>query len=164
MTESLHKPSLDDTTVSALPSGLLMGSRIRTPDGALPVEFLEPGDRVVTRSGVRRLVGLTILVLAETRIVRIRASSLGHDRPDQDLLLAPEQSVLIRDWRAQVLYDAPVAAIPACRLVDGEFILTETQAEVRLFQLHFEEDEVVYAEGLEIACLDRLPAATLAAA
>jgi len=139
-------------------SGMLAGTRIRTLEGTLPVEYLEPGDRIVTRSGARRLVGVSVIVLAYADLIRVRASTLGHDRPDQDLLVLPAQPIVIRDWRAQALFGAAVAAIPAARLVDGEFIQRETLPEARLFILQFDDEEVVYAEGLEIACPAHLPA------
>ncbi len=37
------------------PTGIAAGTVVLTADGALPVDFLEPGDRVVTRSGLRVL-------------------------------------------------------------------------------------------------------------
>ena len=82
---------------------------------------------------------------------------MGHDRPDQDLLLSPGQPVVIRDWRAQTLYGVSAAAIPAARLADGEFICMETHRQVRLFTLRFDDEEVIYAEGLELACPAFLP-------
>lgn len=132
--------------------GIMAGTQVRTLDGALPVEYLEPGDRIVTRAGARRLVAVSVMQRRMAAVVRIRATTLGHDRPEQDLRLAPGQPVLIRDWRARALYGADVAAIPAARLADGEFIVTEVLRQVRLFTLRFAEDEVIYAEGLEIAC------------
>ncbi len=36
-------------------SGLPVGTVILTLEGALPVEYLEPGDRIVTRAGARVL-------------------------------------------------------------------------------------------------------------
>lgn len=135
-----------------LPVGLVAGTLVRTLDGILPVEFLEPGDRVVTRSGARQLGSISVSKRRMLRVVRISASTLGHDRPEHDLILAPGQRVVIRDWRAQAIYDTAVALIPAARLVDGGFIREEVLAEVRLFTLRFAEDEVIWAEGLEIAC------------
>jgi hypothetical protein len=132
--------------------GLFAGTQIRTLDGLLPVEFLEPGDRIVTRAGSRRLVAVSVMQRRIASVVRIRATTLGHDRPEQDLLLAPGQPVMIRDWRARVLYGADMAAIPASRLADGEFVVTEVLRDVRLYTLRFDEEEVIYAEGLEIAC------------
>ena len=80
-----------------------------------------------------------------------KASTLGHDRPEADLLLGPGQPVVVRDWRARVLYGAEVAAVPSARLADGEFVLRETHA-LRLYTLRFAEDEVIWAEGVELAC------------
>ena len=137
--------------------GMLAGSMVRTLEGVLPVEYLTPGDRIVTRAGARRLTSVSVAVRKMVRLVRIRASSMGHDRPDQDLLLSPDQPVIIRDWRAQALYGAPVAAIPAARLADGEFICVETHRSARLFTLRFDDEEVIYAEGMELACPAFLP-------
>lgn len=132
--------------------GMLAGTMVRTLDGLIPVEFLTPGDRIVTRAGARRVTSVSVVARKQVDLVRIKASTMGHDRPDQDLLLSPGQPVLIRDWRAQALYGLPVAAIPAARLADGEFVCLETHRNVRLFTLRFDEDEVIYAEGLELAC------------
>lgn len=138
--------------------GMLAGTHVRTLDGLLPVEYLGEGDRIVCRQGARRLAGVTINHLNRIDLVRILASTLGHDRPEQDLLVAPDQPVLIRDWRAKALYGLSVATIPAQRLVDGEFVTRETRANARLYRLCFAEDEVIYAEGLELACPVLTPA------
>jgi hypothetical protein len=137
--------------------GVLAGTMVRTMDGILPVEYLTPGDRIVTRAGARRLTSVSVMVRKRIDLVRIRASTMGHDRPDQDLLVSPDQPVIIRDWRAQALYGVPFAAIPAARLADNEFICLETHRNVRLFTLRFDDDEVIYAEGLELACPAFLP-------
>lgn len=141
-----------DNNSGMQPSGLMAGTLVRTLDGILPVEFLEPGDRIITRSGMRRLGSVSVSKRRKLRVVRISASSLGHDRPEHDLLLAPGQPVVIRDWRATAIYGTPIAAIPAERLVDGDFIREEILPEARLFTLRFAEDEVIWAEGLEIGC------------
>lgn len=137
--------------------GMVAGTMVRTMDGVLPVDYLTPGDRIVTRAGARRLTSVSVVHRKQVALVRVRASTMGHDRPDQDILLAPGQPVLIRDWRAQALYGVPVAAIPASRLVDGEFVSLEVRHNVRLYILRFDEDEVIYAEGLELACPAFLP-------
>jgi hypothetical protein len=136
---------------------MLAGTMVRTLDGLIPVEFLTPGDRIVTRAGARRLTSVSVVVRKQVDLVRVKASTMGHDRPDQDLLLSPGQPVLIRDWRAQALYGLPVAAIPVSRLADGEFVCVESHRNARLFTLRFDEDEVIYAEGLELACPAFLP-------
>jgi hypothetical protein len=135
-----------------LMTGMAAGTRIRTLDGVLPVEFLEPGDRIVTRSGARRLVAVSVRRCRVAQVVRLSASTLGHDRPEADLLLGPGQPVIVRDWRARMLYGSEVAAVPSARLTDGEDVLRETRRQVLLYTLRFAEDEVIWAEGVEIAC------------
>lgn len=137
--------------------GMTAGTMVRTLEGVLPVEHLTPGDRIVTRSGARRLTSVSVQARKMVDLVRIRASTLGHDRPEQDLLVSPGQAILIRDWRARAIFGTSVAAIPASRLADGEFVCVETHRQVRLFTLRFDEDEVIYAEGLELACPAFLP-------
>ena len=44
--------------ISSFDKGLVQGTVVMTADGALPVEYLEPGDRIVTRSGMRVLTGI----------------------------------------------------------------------------------------------------------
>jgi hypothetical protein len=136
---------------------MVAGTMVRTLEGVLPVEYLTPGDRIVTRNGARRLTSVSVQARKMVDLVRIRASTLGHDRPEQDLLVSPGQPILIRDWRAQAIFGAPVAAVPAARLADGEFVCIETHRQVRIFMLRFDEDEVIYAEGLELACPAFLP-------
>lgn len=137
--------------------GMLSGTMVRTLDGVLPVDYLTPGDRIVTRAGMRRVTSISVVSRKMIDLVRIRASTMGHDRPDRDLLVSPGQPILIRDWRAQAIFGVPVAAVPAARLADGEFVCLETHRNVRLFTLRFDEDEVIYAEGLELACPAFLP-------
>ncbi|WP_233192787.1 Hint domain-containing protein [Acidimangrovimonas sediminis] len=130
--------------------GIAAGTIILTLDGALPVEHLTPGDRVITRSSPRVLRGVSVRSETGVSVVRIGASTLGPDRPDDDILVAPGQPVLVRDWRARALYGAERAMVPAHRLVDGEFIRTEEMADLRLFTLDLGGPAVIYAGNQEL--------------
>lgn len=132
--------------------GILAGTRVRTLDGDLPVEYLEPGDRIICRSGAVRVVSITTSLRRFAPVVRLPASTIGHHRPEVDLLLSPGQRVMIRDWRAASLYGSAVAAVPAARLADGAQVRHEITDLARVFTLHFAAEEVIFAEGLEIAC------------
>jgi hypothetical protein len=142
----------DGSAELRLQTGMAAGTRVRTLDGVLPVEFLEPGDRIVTRSGARRVVAVSVRRCRAAQVVRISASTLGHSRPEADLLLGPGQAVIVRDWRAKVLYGSEVAAVPSARLADGETVQRESRRQVFLYTLRFAEDEVIWAEGVELAC------------
>ena len=133
--------------------GLVAGTRVMTMDGELPVEYLNPGDRILTRGGARVLAAISVRVDHNVDMVRIGSRTLGHDRPHTETLVPLHQMILIRDWRALALYDAPQALVAAGRLADGKMTWVETVAEARIFTLAFEQDVVIYADGLELACL-----------
>ncbi|WP_347313090.1 Hint domain-containing protein [Defluviimonas sp. SAOS-178_SWC] len=140
-----------DTRQTTKVRGIAAGTVILTLDGALPVEFLNPGDRIITREGMR--------VVREVRVsrysgaaIRVSAGALGHDRPEQDLVLPEETPILIRDWRAEALFGTAQALVPIARIADGEFIAPASVLSMRLYDLRFDTPQVVYAEGLELAC------------
>ncbi|MBC7676293.1 MAG: Hint domain-containing protein [Rhodoferax sp.] len=151
---SVHRTQFSDMSPAVQKTaGLVAGTRVMTADGELPVEYLSPGDRIATRAGTRILEAVAIRVDRDVQMVRIKASSLGFDRPSEETLLPLHQLILIRDWRAQALYGAPQALVAAGRLADGDYMSIETVAIARVFTLQFADDVVIYADGLEIACM-----------
>lgn len=137
--------------VGASLAGIALGTRVATLDGLLPVEYLGPGDRVITRSGMCRLRAATAMP-ARRGLVQISPGALGHDRPERALLLGEGTQVLLRDWRAEALFGRKEALVEVSRLIDGQFIAREGAEKVRLFALHFDTAEVIYADGVEIGC------------
>ncbi|ALG90139.1 MULTISPECIES: Hint domain-containing protein [Actibacterium] len=136
--------------------GLAQGSIVLTLDGALPVEFLNKGDRIITRSGARVLRGLAARTLAGAPF-RIRPGALGHDHPCETLLVAPGQRVLVRDWRARALYDAEQALVPVEHLADGTHIATAREmCGLRVWSLIFDDEQVFYADGIEVGSAARV--------
>ena len=83
--------------------GIAMGTSVMSLDGAVPVEYLTPGDRIITRSGARRLASIEITVVENARVIRVAHDTLGIDRPSEDLIVAPSQNIFVRDWRAKAL-------------------------------------------------------------
>ncbi|WP_430463831.1 Hint domain-containing protein [Tabrizicola sp.] len=134
-------------------AGIALGTPILTLDGELPVEFIMPGDRVITRNGMRKVVQVEVTRVENARVVAVARDSLGVGRPTEEMFLAPNQPVMLRDWRAKALYGKAEALVPAERLCDGEFIRGDILAEVRFVTLRFERAEVIYAGGMELACM-----------
>lgn len=153
MMQMAHQAQTKASAASqGLTYGLLQGTPVLTLDGELPVEFLEPGDRILTRAGSRRLKSVEVSIVRNARMMRVGASTLGRERPEEDLLLPASQPVLVRDWRAKALAGTAQAMIAVSKLADGEYIRGEIVAEARLFTLGFEEEVVIYAGGLELGC------------
>jgi hypothetical protein len=132
--------------------GLVAGSPVLTLSGEKPVELISPGDRVITRNGARAVLAVEVTVLPKDRVVRISEGVLGKDRPEVDVLVAPGQPILIRDWRAKALAGVTQAVVAAQKLCDGEYIRSEEQDGIRVFSLRFAGPEVIYAAGLELGC------------
>lgn len=139
--------------------GLQSDSYILTLDGEKSVSDLCPGDRVITRdSGVARVTRVCSRQIT-TRAVRIQAGSLGHTRPERDVLLPAGQPVLIRDWRASAMFSAADAAmVEAHRLIDGEYITDAGEREMTLYTLGFDRPHILYVDGLELASDANFPA------
>ncbi len=139
------------STPAANVAGLASGTTIMTLDGELPVEHLSAGDRIITRDS-----GMAILREVRSREVhvasiQIKAGSLGHTRPQDDMIVGPDTLVHIRDWRAKALFGADVATVKAKRLIDGEFVSEVEAKTMTVYELVFDKQHILYADGLEVA-------------
>jgi hypothetical protein len=139
---------------ATLDTGLVQGSVLLTLDGEIPAEFVSVGDKLITRdSGISKVVHIQ----RTTRMVRtiaVAAGSLGHNRPERDALLAGDQMMLIRDWRARAVFNAERALVAARALVDGEFITDLGEQEQTLIQIFCDSPHIIYADGLELGTAD----------
>lgn len=142
-------------------AGLGAGSPVYTREGAIPVEFLLPGDAVVTRgAGCRTLIAVELAEVAAGPLVRLHAGALGPDRPSEDLLLAPGQLLLLRGALAEALAGRPQALLPAAALAAaGVAALEPAAGPRRLHRLRFAEAQVIYAAGAELLAPALHPAA-----
>ena len=149
-------PTLTMTERQPEPAGVLTGmaagTSVVTLDGVLPVDYLAPGDRVLTRGGTGRVVRVEVSVVAHARLIRVCGDALGVGRPAEAVVLAEGQGLLVRDWRARALFGQAQAVVPVARLCDGDYIRAEAVEEARLFSLVLDRPDVIYAGGLELAC------------
>jgi hypothetical protein len=150
----MHQGTTDRFTVATVVStdisGLIAGTTLMTMDGELPVEHLTAGDRIITRDAgmsVLRDVRMTEMSLA---CIRIKAGSLGHTRPDRDMVVAPGAMIHVRDWRAEALFGKAAATVPARRLADGEFVAEMPKSTVKVYDLIFDRQHIIYADGVEM--------------
>jgi autotransporter passenger strand-loop-strand repeat protein len=122
------------------------GTRIRTESGAeVPVEALQIGDRLLTRSGAapikwigwRSYDGKFIAGRHLILPVRIKANAIADGVPARDLHVSPGHAIEIAG-----------ALVPAWRLING---VSVTQAEavdyVTYFHIELAAHEVIFAEN-----------------
>ncbi|MAM61242.1 Hint domain-containing protein [Maritimibacter sp. UBA3975] len=126
-------------TIPLCRSGLGLGTNVMTTDGSIPVEFLTPGDGIITYDrGVVTLENVTVRTVPMAEVVRIRPSVLDENGDGRDIVISARQKMLVRDWRAQAMFGKPAALIEARRLADGAYVTQLTgPAPMRLFQLSF---------------------------
>lgn len=145
---------VDSPKASEHEAGLPLGTSVLTLDGALPVEAIYPGDRVITRNGGAQTVRAVIrrAVPRSMRLVHVSSDALGG-KPEKEIILLPHQRVLMRDWRTKALWGKDQAEVEAENLVDGEFIKW-ADGETRpshMISLHFDKEQIIYAGGLEVS-------------
>ena len=138
-------------------AGIPQGFDILTCEGALPVETLVKGDRVISRTtGSVALLGVRCRVL-ETHVVEVAPNVLRDYTQTDCLILPAAQRVLLRDWRAKALFGQPQAVAPVGALVDHGFIRDLGMQEICVFDLSFTRDQVIYAAGLEMVVMHAAP-------
>lgn len=126
------------------------GTLIRTPDGEVPVETLEPGDLVVTRDeGPRpvRWIGCrSVAAEGDLAPIHIRAGTFGDHR---DLMLSPQHRVLLRDSLAELLFGEDEVLVAAKDLLNDLTVTRRCGGQVSYVHLLFDRHQVIYSEGLE---------------
>ncbi len=150
--EALGNPDSDGGLTG---SGMIAGTLVATEMGWMAVQDLRPGDRVVTFDN-------GMVPLREVRASRLNTHA-GHlprafwplRLPEralgnrQEMLLLPEQSVLVESDHAETLYGDPFVLVGAAALegYNGiERVMPGIQ--LKVLSLRFNEDQVVYANGM----------------
>lgn len=137
---------------STLQSGLCAYTIVLTMEGELRACDIAPGDRIITRdAGMAVLLGVRRKRVT-CNVVQIKAGSLGHQRPTEDLTLPQGTKILVSDWRAEALFNISQAMFPAHKLQDGEYVKTLPAQEIDVVEFVFDKPHVIYAGGLEIGC------------
>jgi len=143
-------------------NGIGLGTGVLTADGELPVEYLIPGDRIVTFDlGLVRLDRVEVRRVPARDAVRVRPSVVDPQGNGREFVLSARQQILVRDWRARILWNRPVALIEARQLVDHDHVARlEGAVPVRLFRLVFKDRQhlVDIAGGSFQLASARLPA------
>ncbi|MEQ3726534.1 MAG: Hint domain-containing protein [Tateyamaria sp.] len=136
------------------------GTRIRTLAGEVPIQNLKAGDRVVTRDhGAQTIkwIGSTTVSGSyasdnkRLRPILIRKDALGPQTPERDMRVSRQHRILVRDWRAEMLFGNPGGVlVPAFTLCNDKTITEERPTEdVTYIHMAFENHEIVYADGIE---------------
>lgn len=151
MTDSSAATPSGGTQTAGSSIALPIGTEILTLSGALPVEALYPGDKLITRdAGAQPLTRIIRHAVPERMgFVAVSRDALGG-KPTRDLILPACQPILLRDWRAQAMFGTPTARVPLSRLVDGEYLRWTQDRPAALVTVTCARAHILYADGLEV--------------
>ncbi|RMC38077.1 hemolysin [Paracoccus alkanivorans] len=132
------------------------GTLIDTDTGAKAVETLQVGDRVRTMDhglqeirwiGATRISATDLAVNPKLLPIRIKASALGQDLPQRDLLVSRQHRILVSSNIVQRMFGTSQILIPAISLVgiDGIEIVSDVDS-VIYWHILFDRHEIIFAE------------------
>lgn len=144
-----------DVDGAAAISGFGRGTRILTQDGLLPVEWVAPGDRVVTYDrGLQPLRWIGVAGVSDRRLadqptlrpVNCRAGAVDGAVPDESLTLAPDTELLLSGAEVQLHFGCDRVLARVGDILDPA-VRTPALGGLAYFQLGFDRHEVVNANG-----------------
>lgn len=141
-----------DRSATGMASGMVSGTKVATNIGWRVAEAIAPGDQVLTFDGGMQVVtSITRSVLWSSAKncpehlwpLEVPAGALGNMN---EMMLLPEQNVMIESDAAEDVFGDPFMLIPAVAL-DGFRGITRVKPhlEVVVYTLHFEREQVVFA-------------------
>lgn len=142
----------------AVPPCFTPGTQIETPKGLKAVQDLRVGDIVMTRdNGPQEVKWVGAVALDSARLagnprfrpVLIKAGALGPNQPERDMLVSRQHRILLRDWRAELLFGSSEVLAAAVDLVnDKEIVQLYDLEPVTYIHFMFDSHQVVRADGL----------------
>lgn len=155
-------PLSSDRPAGEAPSGIFNGCMVQTADGEMPVEWLRPGDRVVTRDNgfqtLRRIQRHSI-DLADMRAmpdlcpVLVTSGSVDGLYPLDEMLVGGGTRIMLRSPLAELHFGDNVVLARAAALVNGVSVQTVLpQRPMVLNQPVFDRPEVIFAGNGWMEC------------
>ncbi|MEM7642517.1 MAG: Hint domain-containing protein [Pseudomonadota bacterium] len=130
-----------------------LGTRVQTPSGPVPIEYLRVGDLVDTRDNgpqpIRWIGSSTfgpadLAATPRLRPVLIQAGALGNDRP---VLVSAQHGLLCAD-PGEPGGEVLTRAIHLCRLPGSRVRVAAGKRHVTYFHILFERHQIVFSDGL----------------
>lgn len=142
-------------------SAIARRSMITTDRGAVPIEDLVPGTRVLTlERGPEPVVWIGSMTLypagstpglENPGLIRVTADRFGYARPTCDLILGPNSRILHRHARMAELIGTQAALAPARGFVDGMGVIRiDPISPVTVYHIAFAGHRTIRANGIEI--------------
>lgn len=132
------------------------GTMIATPRGAVAIERLRIGDRVITRDnglqvirwiGHRDMPVSALSANAHLAPVRIAKGALGNDLPERDMMLSPNHRILVANDKTALHFDETEVLVAAKHLTGLIGVGTVCSVATTYLHLMFDHHEVILSDG-----------------
>lgn len=134
---------------SLFPTCFVKGTLIDTDTGPRRIETLRPGDQIQTLDNgmqtLRKLCTATARAVGNFAPVRFEPGALGNTLA---LKVSQQHRVLIRGWRAELLFGEHEVLIAAKYLVNGRDVRLIEGGSVTYMHLLFDRHEIVFSENV----------------
>lgn len=141
------------TTVDPGDTGLACfaeGTVLDTADGPRLIESIQSGDLVMTRDGgaqpVRWIGARTVSAMGQFAPICISKGVLGAQ---ENVYVSPLHRMLVRGWRAELLFGEAEILVPAKSLINGDTVYRSPRPNVRYVHLLFDRHHIVTSSGLD---------------
>lgn len=148
VTDGLGHTDIGIVTINSIPC-FVAGTLIRTPQGEVAVEDLQPGDLVLTHDDgpqpLRWIGRRQVAATGNLAPIRIRAGTFGAHGT---LKVSPQHRILLRDSLAELLFGEAEVLVAAKDSVNDRSVTVCAGGTVDYVHLLFDRHQVIYSEGL----------------
>jgi len=126
------------------------GTLITTPLGLRRIEDLCVGDPVLTQdNGIQNVgwIGKTT-VAGKDRFAPVNFAKSMWPGAMDDLTVSPQHRMLIKGYRAELLFGQSEVLVPAVHLLNGKDVTRVDQEEVTYVHIMFQQHEIIFANGI----------------
>ena len=134
------------------------GISIATARGEMPVESVCAGDQLITRdnglqtvrwAGLREMDSYYLQRNNHLQPVLIQKGSLGHDLPERDMMVSPNQRILVTNDRVSMHFADHEVLVGAKHLLNPKAgIQSINSMGTQYIHLMFDKHEVILANGV----------------
>lgn len=123
-------------------------TRVQTPKGPRRIADIAAGDMLDTLDNgpqpVRWIGIRTVPATGNFAPVCFAKGAIGNSQP---LRVSPQHRMLIRGWKAQLMFGADEVLVPATKLVNGDTITVQPGGEITYVHILFDRHQIILAEG-----------------
>ena len=126
------------------------GTMIATHAGLRKIEDLKVGDPVMTQdNGIQKIgwIGKTT-VSAQKNFAPVHFAKSVFPGATDDLIVSPQHRMLVKGYRAELLFGQSEVLMPAIHMIDGKDVTRLYQEDVTYIHIMFEQHEIIFANGI----------------